>query len=178
MIDPLLLLDQAQAEAAKPDFWINTRYEPVKRTTNTGVGAIGQLFVEKLCLAYNLTIEFPIKADGKRSSQSPWDIKIQGLECELKTATLDTTGAFQFNHIRYHRNYDALLCLGITPTDAYFAIWTAADVKTGKAGNLVSMEKNANASFKLTKKPKALSPINDFIGLIKPFCIQFSQPPI
>ena len=41
-----------------------------------------------------------------------------------------------------------------------FNCWTAAEVKTNKAGNLVTMEKGANASFKLTKKKSDLFPFS------------------
>jgi len=68
---------------------------------------------------------------------------------ELKTATEDIGGSFQFNHLRYHREYDAVLCIGIAPSDIYMGSWTKADVATGAAGKLVSMEKGANASYKL-----------------------------
>jgi hypothetical protein len=162
MVDPLYLLQAVQAELAKPDRWLDQRFEQTKRTTNTGVGAIGQLFIERLCEAHGNAVAFPENVAGGRKAQSPWDIEIGGVKFELKTATQDTSGAFQFNHIRYHRTYDALLCLGITPTTAHFAMWSAADVKTGKAGTLVSMEKGANASFKLTKRPSTLQPIAEF----------------
>ena len=46
---------------------------------------------------------------------------------------------------------------------------TASDIVTGKAGNLVTMEKGANASYKLTKKPSNLFPIIEFKDKIKEF---------
>lgn len=162
MVDPLAILQKAQEDAARPDQWLDQRFEPIKRTTNTGVGVIGQLFIERMCQAYGFAVQFPSRPDGARLNQSPWDIQIEGRKFELKTATLDTSNAFQFNHIRYHRPYDALMCLGIAPTSAYFEVWSAADVKTGQAGTLVSMEKGANASFKLTKRPASLCDIKQF----------------
>ena len=107
-------------------------------------------------------------------TQSPWDIEINGVKFELKTATEDVNGSFQFNHLRYHRPYDAVLCLGVTPNELYFGLWSKADVATGKAGSLVSMEKGANASYKLTKKPSDLSVIDDFEQKTKDFIDSFS----
>ena len=63
-------------------------------------------------------------------------MKIQGISFELKTATEDVHGNFQFNHIRHHRVYDAVLCVGISPDAIYFYAWSKADVATGRAGNL------------------------------------------
>ena len=80
----------------------------------------------------------------------------------LKTATEDVGGASRFHHIRCHRPYDALLCIGIAPADIFMGAWSKADVATGRAGHLVSMEKGASASYKLTKKPDQLRPIAAF----------------
>ena len=79
---------------------------------------------------------------------------------ELKTATEDVGGAFQFNHIRYHREYEALLCVGIAPAAIYTGAWSKADVATGKAGRLVSMERGGSVSHKLTKRPEQLHSIS------------------
>jgi hypothetical protein len=105
---------------------------------------------------------FPLTASGERATQSPWDIQINGIKFELKTATEDTGDHFQFNHIRYHRQYDAVLCLGVSPDNLYFGVWSKADVSTGKAGTLVSMEKGANASYKLTKSKQHLDTMDVF----------------
>lgn len=99
---------------------------------------------------------------GQRAVQNPWDIKIEGKTFELKTATEDIGGSFQFNHIRYHRRYEAVLCIGIAPAEILFDVWSKAEITTGLAGNLVSMEKGANASYKLTKRKADLRPIDAF----------------
>lgn len=68
------------------------------------------------------------------------------------------------------------MCLGIAPENIYFHMWTKADVATGQAGHLVSMEKSANASYKLTKKPEALHLIEKFNEILTAF-IQSHQHP-
>lgn len=93
----------------------------------------------------------------------------------MKTATEDTSKHFQFNHIRYHRKYHAVLCLGVSPADLYFGIWSKAEVVTGKAGNMVSMEKSANASYKLTKATADLHKISSFKSEIKKFSRKFNK---
>ena len=116
---------------------------------------IGQQLVAQLCRKLKL-----VSVLGE--AQSPWDIRIEGSTFELKTATEGENLTFQFNHVRYHRSYDFLLCVGITPCDIVFDAWTKADVVTGKAGHLVTMEKGANASYKLTKRACELRPIGQF----------------
>ena len=127
-----------------------------------------------MCKELSIPCEFPI-LNGKRAKQSSWDINIGGVKFELKTATEDTGRHFQFNHIRYHRKYDAVLCLGVAPNDLYFGVWSKADIATGKAGNLATMEKGANASYKLTKNPSGLFPIKDFEHTIKDFIENFPK---
>lgn len=150
--------------------WINADFKGIKIISNTKVGSVGQDFIEGLCKHLGIKYEFPINKKGVRSAQSPWDIKINGITFELKTATEDTIGHYQFNHIRYHRKYEAVLCLGVSPNELHFGIWSKADITTGKAGNLVTMEKGANASFKLTKRPSQLHTIDQFEDEIRTFC--------
>jgi len=142
--------------------WDNGDFIGVKSISNTKVGEIGQEFIESLCQALKLQYSFPLNKNNERAKQSPWDIKINNISFELKTATEDTNGKFQFNHIRYHRDYQAVLCLGVSPNELYFNLWSKADIVTGKAGKLVSMEKGANASYKLTKSNKDLFHIDEF----------------
>ena len=158
--------------------WNKGNFIGIKTVSNTKVGSVGQAFIESLCDTLSIPYNFPVKVNKERLTQSPWDIEIYGVKFELKTATEDTSGSFQFNHIRYHRPYDAVLCLGVTPNELYFGIWSKADVVTGKAGNLVSMEKGANASYKLTKKPSGLFSITEFEQRIKKFTKNpnFSRP--
>ena len=100
--------------------------------------------------------------ESPESSQSPWDIRIESISFEIKTATEDVNGNFQFNHIRHHRDYQVLLVLGISPDAILFDVWRKGDVVEGKAGHLVTMDKGSSATFKLTKKPAELFPITKF----------------
>jgi len=156
------LLLKVLASHSDSDKWRGAPFEKIKRVSNSLVGKVGQEFVERVCELIEFDCEFPLGRDGRRSNVSPWDIKIEGVAFELKTATEDVGGAFQFNHIRYHRPYDAVLCLGISPDSIHYECWTKAEITTGKAGSLVTMEKGANASYKLTKKPSQLRGIETF----------------
>lgn len=142
--------------------WVGARFERIKRISNTKVGDIGQDFVERLCGSLGFSCEFPTNAQGRRSRNSPWDVRLEGVTFELKTATEDVHGAFQFNHIRYHRTYDGVLCVGIGPNKILFDAWSKADVATGVAGALVSMDAGSSATHKLTKRPQQLRPIANF----------------
>lgn len=153
--------------------WDDGNFVGIKSLSNTKVGTVGQDFIEGLCKTLNIPIDFPVNTQNKRLTQSPWDLKISNITFELKTATEDTTGNFQFNHIRYHRNYNAVLCLGVSPNELLFNLWSKADIVTGKAGNLVSMEKGANASYKLTKSKSDLYHIDDFEIKIRKFAASF-----
>ncbi len=156
----LLEVLASYADAGK---WVNSTFEDIKRLSNTKVGDAGQDLVERLCVEIGFDYEFPERPEGAgRQRQSPWDIRIENVTFELKTATEDVHGAFQFNHIRYHREYEALLCVGVSPDKIGFDAWSKAEVATGGAGRLVSMEKGGSASHKLTKRRGQLRSIHDF----------------
>ena len=159
--DAEAILLEVLSTYADADKWIDAPFEAIKRLSNTKVGDAGQDFVEMLCDELGFEVEFPESGKG-RQRQSPWDIRIDGVTFELKTATEDVGGSFQLNHIRYHRDYEALLCLGISPDRIEFDAWPKAAVATGEAGSLVSMEKGGSASHKLTKRHGRIRPISDF----------------
>ena len=172
MPDPHAILDAVLGKHHDHDKWSESRFEKIKRISNQKVGQVGQDFVEALCNEIGFAVEFPVNTSGKRTTQSPWDIRIEGLTFEQKTATEDINNSFQFNHIRYHREYNAVLCVGIAPEDIMFGVWSKADIVTGKAGRLASMEQGANASYKLTKKHPELYHVHEFEDRILTFLAQ------
>ncbi len=162
MPSPQIILQQVLAEYKDTDKWDGQPFEHIKRISNTKVGDVGQTFVERLCTEIGFDIAVPRDPRGKRLRQHPWDIQIEGASFEVKTATEDVNRSFQFNHIRYHREYDALLCIGISPDAIRMGAWTKAEVTTNKAGHLVNMDKGTAATHKLTKRPEQLHSINEF----------------
>lgn len=134
--------------------WTGMPHEAFKRLANSSKGDAGEEFLKR----YLTLLGFDVEKDSRLGD---WDLKIEGKTFEVKTATEDITGSFQFNHIRYDSKYNFLICLGVTPTNLVFDMWTKADVATNIAGNLVSMGKNQNSSFKLTKKVSLLKDIDE-----------------
>ena len=175
MPSPTEILAAVLAAHAPDDRWAMQPFARIKQI-QPKIGDVGQEFVERLCAEIGFACEFPVTADGRRTRMSPWDIRIEGKTFEIKTATEGDRGTFQFNHIRYHRDYEALLCIGIAPASIHMGAWTKADVTTGKAGRLVTMERGANASFKLTKRTAQLLDIREFEARIMDICTAPGAP--
>lgn len=155
MIDPLELLQQIAEEKTKPNKWDNQPFRVIKLMSNTEKGDLAVLFFDE----YSQEMGFSVEDVGNRLGD--YDAKVNGMRFEVKMATEDIKGSFQFNHIRLDYKYDWLLCLGVAPNDILFDIWSKADVATGRAGTLVTMGRGQNASWKLTKAKKVLHPIAD-----------------
>ncbi len=171
MCDYKKIFKDVLKESSNHSKWNSGDFKDIKLLANTKVGDVGETFIVRLCEELNIDYEFPLDKKGKHTRTSPWDIKINGITFELKTATEDIHGNFQFNHIRYHRKYDAVLCLGVSPNTLQFNLWTKAEIVTGMAGNLATMEKGANASYKLTKSKNQLFDISEFENKIKSFSV-------
>ena len=159
MCDYQAILKEAIAENPNNDKWDNSVYGGIKLVSNTAVGKVGQTFIRKICELSGVDCVPALTERGNEAYTSPWDLKINGVTFEVKTASEDVGGGYQFNHVRLHRKYQALLCVGISPNDIFFNVWTKADVATGKAGNLVSMEKGGASDFKLSKRPVGMKKI-------------------
>ena len=163
------ILAEAIAENPNNDKWDNSDYGGIKLVSNTAVGKVGQTFIKKVCESLNIECTPALKADGNEAYTSPWDLKINGVSFEVKTASEDVNGGYQFNHIRLHRKYQALLCLGISPNNIMFNVWSKAEVATGVAGTLVSMEKGGASDFKLSKRLASMKNISEFEKVIVEF---------
>ena len=145
--------------------WACGEFCGIKTVSNTNVGNVGEDFI----LKYAKQLGFDVKKPENRTS---WDIKINGINYELKTATEDVHCKFQFNHFRTHRAYDAVICLGVSPNELYFTVLTKMELLDK---NLVSMEKGANASYKWTAAKKDLIPISIFKEMIEEFTKEFEE---
>lgn len=154
MADPKKIFLEVVGSKAIDAKWSGKPHQIFKSLPNSNKGDVGEEFIRRYAEELGFTVV-------KTQRLGDWDLTIQGKKFEIKLATEDVSGAFQFNHIRYDSKYHYLLCLGITPDDLRFGIWTKADVATGNAGNLVSMGKNQNSSFKLTKKTSSLQDIEE-----------------
>ncbi|HLC72163.1 MAG TPA: hypothetical protein VJH37_01110 [Candidatus Nanoarchaeia archaeon] len=154
--NPLALLIKVAKEKHIEKKWENQPLYLIKILPNTSKGDLGEDFIE----AYANVLGFVV--EEKKNRKGDYDKKINGKKFEIKFATEDKSGSFQFNHIRMDFKYDYLICIGCAPNDIFFEIYPKEDVVMGRAGTMVSMGKGHNADFKLTKKKSILLPIRDF----------------
>ena len=161
MIDPSELLLKIAKEKTKLGKWDNQPFQLIKVMPNTIKGDLAEIFVNE----YSKELGFEV--DERVSRLGDYDARINGMTFEVKMATEDISGNFQFNHIRYDYEYEWILCLGVTPDTILFDIWSKADLATGKAGKLVTMGRGQNASFKLTKSKNSLRPITELKSRIQ-----------
>ena len=157
-LDLMLEVIRDHSPASK---WSGATLEPFRQVANTNRGDIGEDFIVRYLE------HFGIAAAKSESRVHPWDLEIDGLKFEVKTASEDRSGSFQFNHIRLDRNYDYLLCLGVRPEEIVFNAWRKGDVSEGVAGTLVRMAEGQSVTHKLTKRPDDMKSIEDLPGWIR-----------
>ena len=144
--DPLTLLIKIAKEKHVDKKWTNQPLYPIKILANSSKGDLAEELVMVHCRELGFAVE------DKTTRLGDYDLEIEHKKFEIKMATEDLIGNFQFNHLRYDYKYDFVLCLGVSPNSLLFEIYTKADIATGKAGSLVSMGRGQNSSFKLTKR--------------------------
>ncbi len=135
--------------------WLGKPYHILKASSTTEKGNAAEDFLyfalKDLCYS-NIEIN-----NGRRGS---WDVSLEDkLFFEVKLATEDQSGGFQFNEVRYDINYTHLFCLGATPEKLYYTIIAKDNLNSY---NLVAMAKGSNATFKLSLKPNRLKSFIDF----------------
>ena len=152
-MSPLDIMLAVIRQHSPKTIWTGAPLEAFRRVANTNRGDIGEEFVRRYLVQHGIAVA----SEGSRVSAA--DMRVMGKTVEIKTASEDTGGNFQFNHIRLDRRYDYLLCLGVRPAEIMFNAWTKGEVSEGKAGNLVRMAEGQSVTFKLTKKPSAMRKI-------------------
>lgn len=77
----------------------------------------------ELCGETGLLAEFP-EDPGEGQEDVPWDIRIEGRTFRVVAAVRDDRNEVEFRDIQLDQNYDALLCLCITPSEMFMLAWT------------------------------------------------------
>ena len=156
-LNPIDLLVEVIRDNTPKDIWGGSPLIAYRLLGNTNRGEIGEQFVRRYLEAAEIQV-----GNGDRTSKT--DMSIQGYRVEVKTASLGATGTFQFNHVRYDRNYRYLICLGICPNAVVFGVWRKGNLAEGRAGNLVPMAQGQHTTYKLTKNLDDLRPIEELIS--------------
>src|SRR3989344_6574729 len=155
MLDPQKIFHDIAISKFIDKKWTGQPNEAFKHLANTSKGDAAEEFIKMYATALGF------KAEKNQKRLGDWDVKINEKKFEVKCATEDISGSFQFNHIRFDYRYDFLLCLGVSPNGLFFRIWSKGDVATDKAGTMVSMGRGQNSSFKLTKKISDMQQITE-----------------
>jgi len=114
--DPEVHLLATIAATLMPDYadknvdWQNSPFGWIRVLPSRRVGAIGEALVAGWCAAKGL--------DVARSPDSEADRVVNGLRIEIKFSTLWHSGVYKFQQLR-DQNYDAVICLGLSPFDAH-----------------------------------------------------------
>lgn len=134
--------------------WTDAPLAGFRLVANTNRGEIGEDFIRRYLTLHGIRVH-----GGSRTT--PTDMTIENKEFEVKTASEDVGGSYQFNHIRLDRQYDYLLCLGVSPAHIVFNGWRKGMVAEGQAGRLVRMAEGQSVTFKLTKRPDDMKAIEE-----------------
>lgn len=145
----------SQYKERKNKKWEAGRFRGIKALSTTEKGDVAEDFAVWLGKHYGFAAE---KHESKRGQ---WDVKISNITLEVKVATEDIHGCFQFNGIRYDTKYDRLLVIGISPDRVLFNAYPRRDLMDMP---LARMARGTNATYKLTRRPNDLLELNHFQG--------------
>lgn len=166
-MNPVELMLQVIKDNTPTSKWTGATLAPFRQVANTNRGDIGEEFIFR----YLSVFDIPVSKGESRIQE--WDLEVAGLKFEVKTASEDRGGSFQFNHIRLDRGYDYLLCLAIRPEEIFFNGWRKGEVSEGGAGTLVRMAEGQSVTHKLTKRPDDMRKIEDLPEWIR----SVTEPP-
>ena len=141
--------------------WKQGKFADIIRVEKGFRGEVGEDFVVEMLQFFGYTDA--IKETGRSSptqKKGAFDIRVAKKLIEVKTATIDVSGKFQFNGIKYNGDtpYNLLFVLGIAADNIYFRIYRKKDIPPG----LPSMAKNTPGTHKLMLKRNDMFSVEDF----------------
>ena len=120
--------------------WSGSKFAVIKNLATTHKGDFGEEFIT------DLLNEIGVEAERINKGKGSFDVFAKPKKLEIKTATEDTNGSFQFNGIKKHIDYDYVVCLGVSPNEMWFNIFSREQC----LALTTSMVKDGSETFKLT----------------------------
>lgn len=156
------LIRKAQKQTAEDKWHQGGKFSGIKPLSSGDKGKITETFAIYLgkCAGY--------KSYRNPQERDDYDIVIGGRTFEIKCATEDVHGSFQFNGISHSKKYDFLLVIGVSPDAVAFNIYPKAEaVRRTTTSMSKTSKKDENTVYKFTHKPTDLHPIEDFGTILK-----------
>lgn len=94
--------------------WSNSQYQLLKETSTTEKGTWAE---ELLC---KILARKGLEATIHNHGRGGYDVEAPGQRTEVKLATQDVGGNFQFNGLDLKRDFDAGFLLGVAPNELFF----------------------------------------------------------
>ena len=141
--------------------WFDSKFRDLKFASATEKGTLGEDLLAELFrqLGYD-----DVETIGNRRGHYDVGLKHNGkhIKFEVKVATQDTSGNFQFNGIRTDTKYSHLFCCGIMPNLMKYRFIPKSWLNNRDGYMMVSMAKNTNSAFKLTRSSRELFIFDNF----------------
>lgn len=152
-------------EEEMPNEWLNSTYLPFKDLEIDKRGSFGERFFQRIFT----NSKFGRGLEYKDSDQDIWDLKVNGLKLEIKTASFNvSTKKFQNAGIKQLNNeYDGILFLGIAPNHLYVKMVKYEDIQFHKLHN--RKKASTGAGFKWDFKAEEMILITTTDDVINEF---------
>ena len=150
--------------------WNNSKYQAVKYMSTTNKGKLG-------CnLLIAVLKDIGVKADKPNGDLGEYDVITScSKRFEVKTATIDVHGSFQFNGLRKDYDYDYAFLLGVAKKIIYYKLYKKEDL-VAELTTLMSKKtklKSGDEGYKKTIKFENMDNIETMSEKIK--CL-FNHP--
>lgn len=149
------------AQKSETEKWLRGAFAPIIKVEKGLRGEVGEDFAAAMLqLAGYKDAEKMTGRSSRKQRKGAFDIRANGRQIEVKTASEDVHGKFQFNGIKYNGDtpFDFLLLIGIAPDEAFFRMYRKGDIPPG----LPMMAKNTPGTHKLTLSPGEMHSLEDF----------------
>lgn len=119
---------QAVATAAPEttDKWLNQPFAKMRELQIDRRGYVGEHMIVSLLKATGREVEY---SEGEMADGKTWDMAVDGLRYEIKTATIGiNTETFQHENIYNNQAWDGVIFIDIAPDEIYISCWARHEI--------------------------------------------------
>ncbi|MGZ9756838.1 hypothetical protein [Mycoplasma sp. 4423] len=119
------LIELIDEEINKHPWKLTDKFASIRKIQIDQRGRVGEKFFTTIFKELNKEVIYQQDGFGD------WDIVVDGVKIEIKTATLDVSKKFQHEGIKENKSWDVIAFLDIAPNDLYISFIHKDDFKFG-----------------------------------------------
>ena len=151
-----------EIEASSTKWRSSSKYVRIKGLEIDKRGSFGERLIKHIFEKEGVSVVY------QGGNPGDWDIVVNNVRIEVKTASMDVNGKFQNENIKDTEDCDCICFIGVAPDSIFMKLEKICEIDFSKLHNRAS--KGTGAGYKWDLKPDDMTEIKTSEEVVKMFC--------